>query len=350
YLGNGAQLNTPADKEITQRIDDNLEPWASAWNDPKESELYTVDMSATVKEAYISKVKSYVESFGFGDIKAVPFVYTPMHGVGYRYFNQLCDEFKIKDWAVVEEQKEPDPDFPTVSFPNPEEHGALDLAMETADRLGRNLILANDPDADRFAVAEKVGGKWHRFSGDQVGVLLASYLLESFIELRRDRKKTAVLTTAVSSAMLHKMADSYGLLFEETLTGFKWLAKETQRLEKQGYSVPFAYEEALGYMFPAVSYDKDGLLAAMVFLAAATKWRKDGSTPASKLEQLYDLYGYHQTLNTYFVSPDKDTTNQLFARIRERPPHARNMIASFPVVRARDMTKGFDSGTMDGVP
>ncbi|KZZ97116.1 Alpha-D-phosphohexomutase, alpha/beta/alpha I/II/III [Ascosphaera apis ARSEF 7405] len=146
--------------------------------------------------------------------------------------------------------------------------------------------------------------------------------------------------------MIQKLADVHEFEFHETLTGFKWLANETQKLEKKGYHVLFAYEEALGYMFPSVCYDKDGLTAAMVFMAAETKWKKEGLTPYTKLQQLYSRHGFHQSLNTYVVSPDKETTSTLFQSIRARG----NSALSFPVGRFRDMTKGFDSGTFDGVP
>lgn len=188
--------------------------------------------------------------------------------------------------------------------------------------------------------------KWHKFSGDQIGILLASFLFDSLNKVAQEEKRGAVLATAVSSTMIQKLADVHGFEFHETLTGFKWLANETQKLEKKGYHVPFAYEEALGYMFPSVCYDKDGLTAAMVFMAAETKWKKEGLTPYTKLQQLYSRHGFHQSLNTYVVSPDKETTSTLFQSIRARG----NSALSFPVGRFRDMTKGFDSGTFDGVP
>ncbi|KAI5279253.1 Phosphoglucomutase-2, partial [Ascosphaera aggregata] len=144
--------------------------------------------------------------------------------------------------------------------------------------------------------------------------------------------------------MLQKLASANGYDFHETLTGFKWLANETQRMERNQYHVPFAYEEALGYMLPGICYDKDGLAAVTAFMAAETRWRSEGLTPYSKLLQLYRLYGYHQTLNTYLISPDKEVTRKLFESIRGKK------YSTFPVRRFRDMTEGFDSGTLDGLP
>lgn len=146
------------------------------------------------------------------------------------------------------------------------------------------------------------------------------------------------------------MAEREGFHFEETLTGFKWMGNVARALESRGYEVPFAFEEALGYMFTKVCYDKDGLTAAMVFLAAQAKWKEQGLTPFGKLQQLYEVYGFHENLNTYFVSPDTKTTAALFEGLRNRVENRHNMIGSFPILRWRDMTKGYDSDTADNIP
>ena len=160
----------------------------------------------------------------------------------------------------------------------------------------------------------------------------------------------AMLCSAVSTNMLEKMATVEGFHFEETLTGFKWLGNIARDLEDQGYEVPFAFEEALGYMFSKVCYDKDGLTGAMVFLAAESKWRSQGLSPYSKLQQLYQTYGYHETLNTYFVSPDSGITMEFFKSIRNRSPVKRNELGTFAVNRFRDMTEEYDSGGTGGKP
>lgn len=146
------------------------------------------------------------------------------------------------------------------------------------------------------------------------------------------------------------MAEKEGFHFQETLTGFKWLGNVARDLENKGYVVPFAFEEALGYMFTQVCYDKDGLTAAMVFLAAEAKWRSQGLTPFAKLQQLYGTYGHHESLNTYFVSPDSVTTNVLFERIRGQPEPQRNAIGPLRILRIRNMAERLDSGTPDRIP
>lgn len=190
-----------------------------------------------------------------------------------------------------------------------------------------------------------------RLTGDQVGVLLASHILETYkARQKEDSRPLAMLCTAVSTGMLAKMAEREGFHFQETLTGFKWLGNVARDLEGKGYVVPFAFEEALGYMFTPVCYDKDGLAATMVFLAAEAKWRSQGLTPFTKLQQLYDIYGYHESLNTYFISPDPVTTNVLFEKIRSQPEPVRSTIGSLPILRFRSMAERLDSGTPDRLP
>ena len=237
--------------------------------------------------------------------------------------------------------------------------------MRTADREGRELIIAHDPDADRFAAAEKVkyvsaafqqrtpltncSGSWFTFTGNHLGVLLASHLFDSLETIDSDTR-IAVLNSTVSTCMLEKMAKAKGMHYEEALTGFKWMGNIARRLEELGYYVPFAFEEALGYMFPEVCYDKDGISAAMVFLLAQAKWNAQGLTPYTKLQQLFKEHGHHETLNTYVRSTDPELTMDLFRKIRSGQFGAGKSFGSFNIQRWRDLTEGYDSGTEDHTP
>ncbi|EAU33465.1 conserved hypothetical protein [Aspergillus terreus NIH2624] len=351
YFKNGAQINTPMDVEIAQSIEENLAPWPNAWKDLHEGEYLHMDAYQDVRPRYTEAVWAYTKSINpaWNPKLQRPFVYTPLHGVGGLVFPDLCRSVGIHDYFPVPEQLQPDPDFPTVSFPNPEEAGALDLAMQTADKDGTTLIIAHDPDADRFAAAEKVNGSWFTFTGNHIGVLFASYLFES-IGSQKTNSPVAVLNSAVSTGMLEKMAVAKGVHFKEALTGFKWMGNIARDLEEQGYYVPFAFEEALGYMFPNVCYDKDGITAAMVFLSAEAHWRSQGLTPYSKLQQLFQEFGHFETLNNYFRSPSPDVTMKLFSAIRDGPYRAEKSLGSFKILRWRDMTEGYDSGTADLKP
>ncbi|KAL3442562.1 hypothetical protein BJX65DRAFT_286768 [Aspergillus insuetus] len=349
YFKNGCQINSPMDKEISDSIDANLQPWPNAWAESPASELFHSDSYKQLLPRYTTRVWHYSKSTVQNWIYPRPFVYTPLHGVGGLVLPDLCRSLGITDFTSVKEQLEPNPDFPTLPFPNPEESGALDLAVETADREGKTLIIANDPDADRFAAAEKVDGSWFFFTGNHMGALLASHLFDCLENIDTDTR-VAVLNSAVSSTMLEKMAVAKGIYFEESLTGFKWMGNTARKLEESGYYVTFAFEEALGYMFPEVCYDKDGITAAMVFLSAQAKWATQGLTPYTKLQKLFSEYGHHETLNNYFRSPNPETSMALFDAIRAGPFKSEMKLGSFKILRWRDMTEGYDSGTEDKTP
>jgi phosphoglucomutase len=192
-------------------------------------------------------------------------------------------------------------------------------------------------------------GSWFTFTGNHIGALIASHLFDSLGD-SSNGSRIAVLNSTVSSGMLEKMAVAKGIHFQEALTGFKWMANIAQNLEDSGYSVPFAFEEALGYMFPSVCYDKDGVTAAMVFLAAEAKWRTQGLTPFAKLQSLFSEFGHHETLNTYFRSPNPDMTMALFRGIRGGSFRKNRSLGTFTILRWRDMTEYYDSGTSDNKP
>ena len=375
YGRNGCQINAPVDASIAAAILKNLEPvtWdVIDWENP-----------SIVKPLYPSSLhhECGLEHFYYRTLmymidqkeKYRPlsrFVYTPLHGVGLHFMSGALKEFidqslkhnteqiiprqvphhddqhdvdcpphkNLNDIiTVVDEQSLPNPNFPTVTYPNPEEKGALDRAMTTADRHNISLILANDPDADRLAVAEKVSGSWYQLTGDQVGVLLGYYIFEK----RSDKRKHIMLTSVVSSQMLGEIGRKEGFVVEECLTGFKWLGNRAHQLGVEACS--FGYEEALGYMIPNVCFDKDGVAAALLFLQMCSNW----GSPWEKLQSLYKKYGYFVTMNTYWRSPNPATTASLFAKIRnlqgDRSVHP-DLLGAHTVLRWRDLKAGFDSG------
>lgn len=271
-----------------------------------------------------------------------------MHGVGWAIVADIALRVNNCTLIPVPEQTHPDPDFPTVKFPNPEEEGALQLAFDTADRAGESIVFANDPDADRFAIAQKIDGCWRRFTGDQVGVLLADYLLENEFQTETERK-VVMLCSAVSSSMLKKMIRGAGrrFHFEETLTGFKWIGNRAKQLEDDGFVPLFGYEEALGYMFPDVSWDKDGIAAMSTFSCALSHWREHGLNPWSKLQRLYQKYGHHESINTYFTSPNPAYTKAFFAKVRNSEAMSCMSIDSYSITKWRDITNGTEAGVWE---
>ncbi|KAI5199895.1 hypothetical protein E4T39_05996 [Aureobasidium subglaciale] len=346
YWGNGCQIIPPHDAGIAASISENLEPVSWDMGILEQGSPLVTNALRGVEAGYMAAI-ARIASLSNPNA-ALPFVYTPMHGVGLPFFTSVIKQLGLENkMHVVQEQAHPDPEFPTVRFPNPEEKGALDLAKQIADQNGVNLILANDPDADRFAAAEKVDGEWRQLTGNQMGVLLASHVLDTY-QQRPNSKGLAMLSSTVSSKMLAAIAAGSGKLhWEETLTGFKWLGNRSRDLQQQGYDALFAYEEAIGYMFSGVVFDKDGVAAAAVFLAACDRWNKEGLSPWAKYNELCKKYGYFEDANTYVISPSSEVTNTVFEQIRQVKPAK---VGSRTILRWRDLTMGYDSATFDNKP
>lgn len=351
YWSNGSQIIPPHDQGIADAIG-NVQAITN-WDDQMvDRSPFVQNILEDASALYLSSVRRLAQPQSSSPSPLV-FTYTPLHGVGLSYMHKVSQfpEFCYITMNVVDVQAHPDPDFPTLAFPNPEEKNALDIAFIEAVRNGSTVVVANDPDADRFAVAQAIeNGRWHQFTGNQVGILLASYVLETHFN---DKKPMAMLASTVSSRMLNLMAEKENFLFKETLTGFKWLGNVAQSLQTQGYKPVFAFEEALGYMFPSVVWDKDGIAAATVFLSAWQHWHHQaGLTPFQKLQQLYATYGFFEDANTYLMSPSPDVTERVFMNIRAsgingNPP---SHLGKRKILRWRDLTVGYDSAQSDLKP
>jgi phosphomannomutase len=212
-------------------------------------------------------------------------VYTPLHGVGRDTFVRAAVRLGVAP-IVVPTQAEPDPLFPTVPFPNPEEPGALDAALALAVERDADVVIANDPDADRLAVALPHDGSWRALTGNEIGWLLASARIAETTGPRR-----LVVTSVVSSSMLSKMAASAGIRCEEVLTGFKWIVRPA--IDDPDAQFIFGYEEALGYAVNDIVRDKDGITAGIAFLQMMAALRADGLSPWDRLDQLATEFGRH---------------------------------------------------------
>ncbi|KAI5966952.1 uncharacterized protein KGF55_000361 [Candida pseudojiufengensis] len=354
YYNNGCQIIPPIDADISKSIDNNLNPWSDqVWNITenflkglKNGSLNVV--RDEIIEQYVQGVKDKLLK---DDELKFKFVYTPMHGVGLETFEKCMNLFSKKDYSVVLKQAKTDPAFPTVSFPNPEEKGALDLAMEQAANEHVPLVIANDPDADRFscAVVDK-NGKFKQLTGNEIGFLFAMYIIEN--TPKSELSKTYLLNSTVSSQILKSMADKDGFKFLDTLTGFKWIGNKSIDLIKEGNRVPFAFEEAIGFMFDLI-HDKDGVSAAVVFLQLYQKWFGPGDTNVfDKLEEGYRKYGWFKDLNGYYRLNDLSLTNKIFEEVRKSyyPNDYPKSIGDFEVETWRDLTVGYDSSTPNHKP
>ena len=289
YDENGAQIVPPVDTEIAAAIADvgpaRAVPRVEDALEAPTASIHRIDEEA-VYAAYRAEVDGVRPRTGGSDLKVA---YTPIHGVGWRFVRRLVTDAGHHGIRVVETQRDPDGRFPTVSFPNPEEPGAMDLAIQLGNEIGADLVIANDPDADRLAVVlPDAESGWRPLSGNQVGVLLADWLLEAWAEDERP----IVINSIVSSPMLATVASLHGAHFEQTLTGFKWIANAALDLEAEGKGrFVFGYEEALGYSVGPVVRDKDGMSAALLFVDMAAGLAETGMTVQDRLIDLYRRAG-----------------------------------------------------------
>ncbi|CAI9407283.1 phospho-sugar mutase [Aestuariimicrobium sp. T2.26MG-19.2B] len=314
YLGDGSQIVPPTDAEIADQI---AAVAARPLHEIPRSEQYTL-VGDELVSAYVARAGSLVAE---GSPREVRWVYTPMHGVGARVVDRVVAAAGLPPGLAVAQQVDPDPAFPTVAFPNPEEPGAIDLAIALAKEQGADLVVANDPDADRCAVATVVDGQWRMLTGDELGALLGDDAL------RRGREGV-YSCSVVSSTLLQRMAEAHGREFRSTLTGFKWIGRVP--------GLAFGYEEAIGYCTdPAKVPDKDGITALVNVLRLAAGLKAEGRTLADRLDEIACEYGLHTTGQLSVRVADLGIIADSMARLRANPP---SHLLGEPVV-VRDLSE-----------
>ncbi|WP_122082704.1 phospho-sugar mutase [Vibrio coralliirubri] len=322
YWENGAQIIPPHDAGIAAEIDiasTKPLPLMSLSDAETQGKLvwltegyYQTYRAAINQSPYVSKE---VESAN------TTITYTAMHGVGAQMAEDLLHDSGFHKVFSVAEQREPDGNFPTVNFPNPEEKGAMDLVVNLAKSVDADIACANDPDADRFAVAVRTDdGSYKMLTGDQVGVLFAHYLLS-----KPHTKNQLVGNSIVSSTLLEKVAQSHGATYFQTLTGFKWLANIGMQLEDEQNEFLFAYEEALGYTIGTQVRDKDGLSAIVVFAQLVEELKSQGRTVWDLLAQISFEHGVHTNAQrSIALDPDSPSIG---SKLRAAQPKAINGVA-----------------------
>ncbi|KPI10629.1 phosphoglucomutase/phosphomannomutase alpha/beta/alpha domain I [Actinobacteria bacterium OK074] len=318
YLGDGSQIVPPADADIAAEIDA-----IGSLNDVPRPESGWEILDDSVLHAYLSRTDAVLAE---GSPRTARTVYTAMHGVGKETLLAAFARAGFPAPDLVAEQADPDPDFPTVAFPNPEEPGAMDLAFARARETGPDLVIANDPDADRCAAAVEGPEGWRMLRGDEVGALLATHLVN------RGARGTFA-ESIVSSSLLGRIAAKAGLPYEETLTGFKWIA----RVE----GLRYGYEEALGYCVdPEGVRDKDGVTAALLLTELASELKEQGRTLLDLLDDIAVEHGLHATDQLSVRVQDLSLIADAMRRLREQPP---TELAGLPVTRAEDLTQGTET-------
>ena len=314
----GSQIIAPADQEIF----DEIKAVTHLRDLPRASKWTTLDES--VIRRYVHTTAKMVKR-----AREINVVYTALHGVGTETMRSVYHAARFAEPILVTEQAEPDPDFPTVAFPNPEEKGAIDLAIARAKDFDADLVIANDPDADRCAAAIKDHhlGTWRMLRGDEVGAILGTYIAENLDE---DARKRAVFANSiVSSSLLSKIAAAFAISFTETLTGFKWLAKVE--------NLTFGYEEALGYCVDSRSVnDKDGISAALMLTDLAARLKEEGSSISHYLDSIWERFGYHATKQVSLRFNDLSLIAPLMDSCRDNPPQ---QVAGFHLSSLDDLAK-----------
>ncbi|XP_032399303.1 phosphopentomutase [Etheostoma spectabile] len=352
YWDNGAQIVSPHDKGISQAIEENLEPWPESWSTEEalKSPLLK-DPYQDIHTQYFKAIQKHCHHRNLNKSSKVKIVHTSVHGVGHTFVQSAFKAFDLHPPYAVEEQKDPDPEFPTVKYPNPEEgEGVLTLSFALAEREGATVVLANDPDADRLAVAEKQeSGQWRVFSGNELGALLGWWMFRCWKNQNCGAaavKNLYMLSSTVSSKILRAIALKEGFHFEETLTGFKWMGNRARELLDQGKTVLFAFEEAIGYMCSPSVLDKDGVSAAAIAGEMISYLATKSSSLSQQLTAIYEEYGYHISKNSYFICHDQDVTRSLFERLRNysgQKDSYPTKCGCFSISAVRDLTTGYDS-------
>jgi phosphomannomutase len=331
YWDNAAQIVPPADAGIAARID-GAPAAAQIPRAPTSGPSSLVRPVDGIADRYLEALRSLETSLEI--VPELGIAYSALHGCGQALFLRALSGRGLTNLHPVEEQGEPHPDFPTTPFPNPEEAGTLDRVLEVARESGSELVLVNDPDADRLGAAVRsASGDYVVLNGNEIGVLLGSHVLAHTRETR-----PLVVSTVVSSRMLSRMAASEGVRYQDTLTGFKWIANEAMRIEaEEGVDFVFGYEEALGYTVGRVVRDKDGIGAGLVLAEMAAHLRTKGKTLLDALSELRRRHGFfasRQKNLTLAGSEGARRIEEAMTRLRKRRP---STLAGERIARIQDL-------------
>ena len=299
YLGDGSQIIPPTDGEIATHIE--AFPPETVRGLPRKDGYTVVDEE--LLQAYTAHAATLVPEDAPRD---VVWVHTAMHGVGSKSMRLVADAAGFPAGLEVPEQAEPDADFPTVAFPNPEEKGAIDLALALAEETGADVVIANDPDADRCAAASRIDGRWRMLTGDELGGLLGD-------AITRSGAPGVLANSVVSSTLLRKIAEADGREHVTTLTGFKWIGRVPD--------MAFGYEEAIGYCCdPRAVPDKDGLTAALTILRLVAELKANGQSVEDRLNEIAATHGLHATSQLAVRVENLSEITDAMARLRANPP------------------------------
>ena len=347
YWEDGAQIVSPVDKEImneVKNVTDFSEIKDMNINEATEKGLYN-EIGKDVDDAYISELKKLVlnEDIIKKVQKKIKIVYTPLHGTGNLPVQRILKEIGFENVYVVSEQEEPDGNFSTVTYPNPEDKKAFELALKLAKKVDADIVLATDPDADRLGIYAKdiKSGEYIPFTGNMSGLLIAEYELSQKKEKGILPKNGALIKTIVSSDMADAITEEYGIKLIEVLTGFKYIGEQIKIFEEtKEYEYLFGYEESYGCLVGTHARDKDAIVAVMALCEAAAYYKDKNLTLWDQMINIYEKYGYYregQTAITMKGIDGAEKIKQILENLRANPP---KKIGIYDVIEYRDHKTG----------
>ncbi len=341
YWDDGAQIIPPKDKQIIDEVNKTEFSQIKKMNkeDAIKAGLY-IEIGKEIDDKFVNTLKSLVLNPEVikkvqDDIKIV---YTPLHGAGNVPVQRVLKELGFTHVFVVPEQEKPDGDFPTVSYPNPEDKNAFKLALELAKRVNADVVLATDPDSDRLGVYSKDdNGEYIAYTGNMSALLIAEYELSQKKEKGMLPDNGAFITTIVSSDMAKAIAKAYGLKVFETLTGFKWIGEKIRQFEEQHtYSYQFGFEESYGCLISPHARDKDGISAVMALCEATAYYKSKGITLWQQMLNIYKKYGFYKEGQISIVLKGADGAEQIKAKMEKMRANPPKFLAGHKVIEARD--------------
>ena len=347
YWADGAQISYPVDEEITREV--NAINSYSEIKQITEEEATERGLYNTIGEEVDNKYIEYLKSLCLNPeiikkyAKDIKIVYTPLHGTGKKLAKRILDELGFTNVYLVKEQAEPDGSFPTVAYPNPEDPASFELALKLAKEVGADIVIANDPDADRIGlhVKDNKTGEYILFNGNMIGLTIADYLINQKREKGLLEKNTALIKTIVSSNMTDRICEKNNVALFEVLTGFKNIAAKIKEFEKNNtYKCIMGYEESYGCLVGNEVRDKDGIAALMLLAEAATFYKEKGLTLWDNMLKMYEKYGYYKENQVSIVLEGADGAQKIkdmMEKVRSNPP---KQVGEYKVVRFKDYLKG----------
>lgn len=347
YWEDGAQISNPVDEEITNEV--NSINSYSEIKQISEKEATEAGLYNTIGKEIDDKYIEYLKTISLNpkvikkQAENIKIVYTPLHGTGKRLATRILDELGFSNVHVVKEQAEPNGSFPTVSYPNPEDPAAFELALKLAKEVDADIVIANDPDADRIGlhVKDSKTGEYILFNGNMIGLTVADYLINQKREKGLLEENTALIKTIVSSNMTDKICEENGVALFEVLTGFKNIAAKIKEFEeKNTYKCIMGYEESYGCLVGDKVRDKDGIAALMLLAEAAAYYKDKGLTLWDNMINMYKTYGYYKENQVSITLEGADGAQKIkdmMERVRNNPP---KQIGEYKVLKFRDYLNG----------